>query len=138
MRGAIEAVFRSSRSSRVSAYCEREGLSGDVPTAVVVQAMAFGNMGPSSGTGVAFSRNPSTGADEIFGDFLLNAQGEEVVSGIRTSEPLGAMRPLLPAAFEELCAIVERLERHYRDLCDVEFTVQDLSLIHISEPTRPY
>jgi pyruvate,orthophosphate dikinase len=125
LRRAIEAVFRSSRSTRVRAYCEREGLAGDVPTAVVVQAMAFGNMGPSSGTGVAFSRNPSTGADEMFGDFLLNAQGEEVVSGVRTSEPLVAMKQQLPAAFDELCAIVRRLERHYRDLCDVEFTVQD-------------
>jgi pyruvate,orthophosphate dikinase len=125
LRGAIEAVFRSSRSERARIYCEREGLAADIPTAVVVQAMVFGNMGPTSGTGVAFSRNPSTGANEIYGDFLLDAQGEEVVSGLRASAPLAAMRQHVPAIFDELCRIMRQLEQHYRDLCDVEFTVQD-------------
>ena len=125
LRGAIEAVFRSCRSERARVYCEREGLASDIPSAVVIQTMVFGNTGPTSGTGVAFSRNPSTGANEIYGDFLPDAQGEEVVSGIRASEPLAAMQQHVPAAFDELCRILRQLERHYRDLCDVEFTVQD-------------
>jgi pyruvate, orthophosphate dikinase len=125
LRGAIEAVFRSSRSERARAYCEREGLGEEMPTAVLVQVMAFGNLGASSGTGVAFSRNPSTGAKETYGDFLANAQGEDVVAGIRASRPLAAMRETLPEAHDELGEVLRRLERHYRDLCDVEFTVQD-------------
>jgi pyruvate,orthophosphate dikinase len=125
LRGAIEAVFRSSRSERARVYCEREGLGEDMPTAVVVQAMAFGNLGPASGTGVAFSRNPSTGANETYGDFLANAQGEDVVAGIRASLPLAAMRENLPEVHDELGKVLRRLERHYRDLCDVEFTVQE-------------
>jgi pyruvate,orthophosphate dikinase len=125
LRGAIEAVFRSSRSERARVYCEREGLGTEMPTAVVVQAMAFGNLGASSGTGVAFSRNPSTGANETYGDFLANAQGEDVVAGIRTSRPLVAMREHLPGVHDELGDVLRRLEQHYRDLCDVEFTVQE-------------
>jgi pyruvate,orthophosphate dikinase len=125
LRGAIEAVFRSSRSERARVYREREGIAQDIPTAVVVQAMVFGNMGPSSGTGVAFSRNPSTGANEVFGDFLINAQGEDVVSGLCASEPLAAMAKHVPDAFDALCRIARRLEKHYRDLCDIEFTVQE-------------
>ena len=125
LRGAIEAVFRSSRSERARVYREREGLGEEMPTAVVVQAMAFGNLGASSGTGVAFSRNPSTGANETYGDFLANAQGEDVVAGIRASLPLAAMRQHLPQIHDELGDMLRRLERHYRDLCDVEFTVQE-------------
>src|SRR5207237_6923485 len=125
LRGAIEAVFRSSRSERARVYCRREGLGEDMPTAVVVQAMAFGNLGASSGTGVAFSRNPSTGADEVYGDFLANAQGEDIVAGIRASLPLAAMRENLPGVHDELSDVLRRLEWHYRDLCDVEFTVQE-------------
>src|SRR5215468_9541263 len=125
LRGAIEAVFRSSRSERALVYCEREGLGEDMPTAVLVQVMAFGNLGASSGTGVAFSRNPSTGANETYGDFLANAQGEDVVAGIRASLPLAAMRDRLPEVHNELGDVLRRLERHYRDLCDVEFTVQE-------------
>ncbi len=125
LRGAIEAVFRSSRSERSRAYADREGLPQDFPTAVVVQAMVYGNMGSSSGTGVAFTRNPSTGANEPYGDFLINAQGEDVVSGARTCEPLAAMARHLPDAHCELLLIMRRLEQHYRDLCDIEFTVQE-------------
>jgi pyruvate,orthophosphate dikinase len=128
LRGAIEAVFRSSRSERARVYCEREGLGQDMPTAVVVQAMAFGNLGSASGTGVAFSRNPSTGANETYGDFLANAQGEDVVAGIRASLPLAAMRENLPEVHDELSSMLRRLEQHYRDLCDVEFTVQERRL----------
>ena len=125
LRGAIEAVFRSSRSERSRVYAEREGLPQDIPTAVVVQAMVYGNMGSSSGTGVAFTRNPSTGANQPYGDFLIKAQGEDVVSGTRASEPLAAMARHLPDAHCELLLIMRRLERHYRDLCDIEFTVQE-------------
>jgi pyruvate, orthophosphate dikinase len=124
LRGAIEAVFRSSRSNRAKVYRSREELAQDIRTAVVVQSMVFGNLGPLSGTGVVFSRDPSTGANEVCGDFLPGAQGEDVVSGARKSEPLAAMKRQLPHAFDELCNVVGRLERHYRDLCDVEFTVQ--------------
>ena len=112
LRGAIEAVFRSSRSERARVYCEREGLGEDMPTAVVVQAMAFGNLGSSSGTGVAFSRNPSTGANETYGDFLANAQGEDVVAGIRASLPLVAMPRELARqkVHDELSDVLRRLE----------------------------
>jgi pyruvate,orthophosphate dikinase len=96
-----------------------------MPTAVVVQAMAFGNLGVASGTGVAFSRNPSTGGNETYGDFLANAQGEDVVGGICASRPLAAMRERLADVYDELGEVLRRLERHYRDLCDVEFTVQE-------------
>jgi pyruvate, orthophosphate dikinase len=125
LRGAIEAVFRSSRSERARVYCKREGLGAEMPTAVLVQIMAFGNLGASSGTGVAFSRNPSTGANETYGDYLANAQGEDVVAGIRASRPLAAMRETLPEVHDELGDVLRRLERHYGDLCDVEFTVQE-------------
>ena len=125
LRGAIDAVFRSSRSERSRAYADREGLPKDFPTAVVVQAMVYGNMASSSGTGVAFTRNPSTGANEPYGDFLINAQGGDVVSGTRTCEPLAAMARHLPDAHCELLLIMRLLEQHYRDLCDIEFTVQE-------------
>jgi pyruvate,orthophosphate dikinase len=125
LRGAIESVFRSSRSERSRVYAMRERLPLDIPTAVVVQAMVYGNMGASSGTGVAFTRNPSTGANEPYGDFLINAQGDDVVSGARASEPLAAMARHLPDAHHELLLIMRRLEQHNRDLCDIEFTVQE-------------
>jgi pyruvate, orthophosphate dikinase len=125
LRGAIEAVFRSSRSERSRVYAMRERLPLDVPTAIVVQAMVYGNMGASSGTGVAFTRNPSTGANEPYGDFLVNAQGDDVVSGARSSEPLAAMARHLPDAHYELLRIMRRLEEHNRDLCDIEFTVEE-------------
>jgi pyruvate,orthophosphate dikinase len=138
LRGAVAAVFRSSRSERARVYREREGLSDDIPTAVVIQAMVFGNMGLSSGTGVAFTRNPSTGANESYGDFLVDAQGEDVVAGLRTSAPLSDMQRHVPAAFDELAEILTRLERHYRDLCDVEFTVQEgrLHILQVRQGKR--
>jgi pyruvate,orthophosphate dikinase len=130
LRGAIEAVFRSCRSQRARIFREREGLTQDMPTAVVVQAMVFGNLGPSSGTGVAFSRNPSTGENTPYGDFLANAQGEDVVTGLTTSAALAAMRSQMPAVFDDLCRTMRMLERHYSDLCDVEFTVQN-GMLHV-------
>jgi pyruvate,orthophosphate dikinase len=125
LRAAIEAVFCSSRSERARAYLAREGIREDVPSAVIVQAMIFGNSGASSGTGVAFSRNPSTGTSEPYGDFLSNAQGEEVVAGIRLSKSLAAMQEVVPQAYRDLLLMLGRLEQHYRDLCDVEFTVEN-------------
>ena len=124
LRGAVEAVFRSWQSPRAQAYRRRERIPDDLGTAVNVQAMVFGNRDDRSGTGVAFTRNPSTGAAGAYGDFLVNAQGEDVVAGIRTTLPLDAMAETFPAAYEELTAILQRLESHYRDMLDCEFTVE--------------
>ncbi|MHB8296055.1 MAG: pyruvate, phosphate dikinase [Acidimicrobiales bacterium] len=124
LRGAIEAVFGSWAGDRAVAYREREHISHDLGTAVNVQAMVFGNRDESSGTGVGFTRDPATGEQGAYGDFLVNAQGEDVVAGIRDPEPITAMKRRFPAVYEELMAVFERLERHYRDMCDVEFTVE--------------
>jgi pyruvate, orthophosphate dikinase len=124
LRGAIEAVFRSWDGARARAYRRREGIPHDLGTAVNVQAMVFGNRDDRSGTGVAFSRNAATGDPEPYGDFLVNAQGEDVVAGIRATEDLEAMRRRFPDCHAELLDILARLERHYRDMCDTEFTIE--------------
>jgi pyruvate,orthophosphate dikinase len=124
LRTAIEAVFASWNSERAKFYRRRENISDDLGTAVVVQAMVFGNAGATSGTGVAFTRDPATGAATPCGDFLLGAQGEDVVAGTHRTLPLAGMQQVLPAPYQELLATLQRLERHYRDLCDVEFTVE--------------
>jgi pyruvate,orthophosphate dikinase len=124
LRGAIEAVFRSWNGPRAVAYRHREGISNDLGTAVNVQAMVFGNRDDRSGTGVGFTRDPATGKKGAYGDFLINAQGEDVVAGIRRTEPLSAMRKRFPAVYDELLGIFDRLERHYRDMCDTEFTIE--------------
>jgi pyruvate,orthophosphate dikinase len=124
LRGAVEAVFRSWQSPRAQAYRRRERIPDDLGTAVNVQAMVFGNRDDRSGTGVAFTRNPSTGASGAYGDFLVNAQGEDVVAGIRATLPLEAMAGAFPAAYTELTFILERLEAHYRDMLDCEFTIE--------------
>jgi pyruvate,orthophosphate dikinase len=124
LRGAIEAVFRSWRSPRAVAYRRRERIPEDLGTAVNVQAMVFGNRDDRSGTGVAFTRDPATGAAEPYGDFLLNAQGEDVVAGIRTTLPLSALAELFPDVHAELLDIFRRLERHYKDMLDTEFTIE--------------
>ncbi|MDE3086550.1 MAG: pyruvate, phosphate dikinase, partial [Acidobacteriota bacterium] len=124
LRGAIEAVFRSWNGPRAVAYREHEGIAHDLGTAVNVQAMVFGNRDDRSGTGVGFTRDPATGAKGEYGDFLVNAQGEDVVAGIRNTEPLSALRAQFPAIHRELLAIFARLERHYRDMCDTEFTIE--------------
>ena len=123
LRGAIEAVFRSWGGARAVAYRVKERISHDLGTAVNVQAMVFGNRDDNSGTGVGFTRDPATGAAGAYGDFLVNAQGEDVVAGIRKTLPLEDMRSLFPAIYDELLAIFDRLERHYRDMCDTEFTI---------------
>ncbi|HJR26023.1 MAG TPA: pyruvate, phosphate dikinase [Acidimicrobiales bacterium] len=124
LRGAIEAVFRSWGGARAVAYRRREHISDDLGTAVNVQAMVFGNRDERSGTGVAFTRDPSTGERVPFGDFLVNAQGEDVVAGIRNTEPLGSMASSFPEAHAELLGVLDRLEAHYRDMCDTEFTIE--------------
>ena len=123
LRGAIEAVFRSWNGPRAFAYRDRERIAHDLGTAVNVQAMVFGNRDNNSGTGVAFTRDPSTGKNAPYGDFLVNAQGEDVVAGIRNTEPLSALKRKFPAVHTELSKIFERLEHHYRDMCDTEFTI---------------
>ncbi len=135
--GAIAAVFGSWRNTRANTYRRLHDIPEDWGTAVNVQAMVFGNMGETSATGVAFTRNPSTGKREIYGEFLVNAQGEDVVAGIRTPQPLteearaeaGEAMPslegLMPETFKELAGVFATLESHYRDMQDIEFTIQD-------------
>ena len=124
LRGAIDAVFSSWNGPRAIAYRVRERISHDLGTAVNVQAMVFGNRDERSGTGVGFTRDPATGATGEYGDFLVNAQGEDVVAGIRNTQPLSALKKRFPAIHKELLDIFARLERHYRDMCDTEFTIE--------------
>jgi pyruvate,orthophosphate dikinase len=124
LRGAVEAVFRSWDSPRARAYRAHEGIAEDLGTAVNVQAMVFGNLDDDSGTGVVFTRDPSTGEAVPYGDFLPRAQGEEVVAGTAHTLSIDAMGKLLPDAYDELRHHLRRLEIHYRDICDVEFTVE--------------
>ena len=122
--GAIEAVWRSWTLKKAIDYRKVNGISETLGTAVNVVAMVFGNLGDDSGTGVAFTRNPSTGEKKFYGEFLVNAQGEDVVAGIRTPLDIGQMAERLPQAYTELLATQERLERHFHDMQDIEFTVE--------------
>jgi len=124
LRGAIEAVFASWNGDRAVTYRVRERIPHDLGTAVNVQAMVFGNRDDNSGTGVGFTRDPATGAQGAYGDFLINAQGEDVVAGIRNTLPLAALKDNMPSIYRELMGIFSRLEEHYRDMCDTEFTIQ--------------
>ncbi len=121
---AIEAVFRSWNNERAIVYREREKIPHDMGTACNVQAMVFGNMGDDSGTGVAFTRDPATGEKVLYGEFLPNAQGEDVVAGIRTPLPLDALREMMPDVYQQFLEMADRLERHYRDMMDLEFTIE--------------
>ncbi len=125
LRQAVEAVFLSWEGDKARKYRKIQRISGLLGTAVTVQSMVFGNLGPTSGTGVCFTRDPSTGADEFFGEYLLNAQGEDVVAGIRTPEPIARLERDLPATYRELVDVKDLLERHYGDVQDIEFTVED-------------
>ncbi|MCY4404306.1 MAG: pyruvate, phosphate dikinase [Candidatus Poribacteria bacterium] len=126
---ARDAVFESSGNPRAITYRRINDISEELGrTAVNIQAMVFGNMGGSSGTGVAFSRNPSTGANQFYGEFLMNAQGEDVVAGIRTPLPISELRNINSEAYDELVAFGLKLEKHYSDMQDVEFTIQDGTL----------
>ena len=121
---AVEAVFNSWNTDRARLYRRRERISDDLGTAVNVQSMVFGNLGEDSGTGVCFTRDPSTGEQGDYGDYLTNAQGEDVVAGIRNTLSLADMEKIDPKAYTELRQVMRRLETHYRDLCDIEFTVE--------------
>jgi pyruvate,orthophosphate dikinase len=125
---AVRAVFESWDTPRAQVYRRAHHLADDLGTAVNVVQMVFGNKGERSGTGVAFTRDPSTGESGLYGEFLANAQGEDVVAGIRTPQPLEAMRDVLPKAFDQLVETMRRLEEHYRDMQDIEFTVEDEQL----------
>jgi pyruvate, orthophosphate dikinase len=122
---AVRAVFESWNTPRAQVYRRAHRIPDDLGTAVNVVQMVFGNKGPGSGTGVAFTRDPSTGEQGLYGEFLADAQGEDVVAGIRTPEPLAAMEERLPEAFEQLTETMRRLEEHYKDVQDIEFTVED-------------
>ena len=124
LRGAIEAVFASWNGARAIAYRVRERISHELGTAVNVQTMVFGNRDENSGTGVGFTRNAATGDNKPYGDFLINAQGEDVVAGIRNTEDLDHMKLHFPVIHRELLDIFARLERHYKDMCDTEFTIE--------------
>jgi pyruvate, orthophosphate dikinase len=122
---AIMAVFNSWEGHKAIEYRRIEKITGLKGTAVNVQAMVFGNMGDNSGTGVAFTRDPNTGEDVFYGDYLINAQGEDVVAGIRTPEPISRLQDDMPKVYDQLMAIREKLEKHYKEMQDIEFTVQD-------------
>lgn len=124
LRRAIIAVFSSWNNHRAKIYRKINKIPDELGTAVNVQLMVFGNMGDDSGTGVAFTRNPSTGQKEIYGEFLVNAQGEDVVAGIRTPQPINELKEQLPSIYEQFVGICGQLEQHYRDMQDIEFTVE--------------
>ncbi len=138
LRMAIAAVFDSWMGRRAIDYRRLNRIPDDLGTAVTVQAMVFGNMGENSGTGVAFTRHPSTGEKAVYGEYLLNAQGEDVVAGICTPRPISQMRNDLPAAYKRFMTIIEQLEYHYRDMQDIEFTIErgDLYLLQTRSGQR--
>jgi len=121
---SVKAVFRSWNNPRAVYYRRMNEIPGDWGTAVNVQAMVFGNTGDDSGTGVAFTRDPSTGAKKLMGEFLMNAQGEDVVAGIRTPETIDRLQTIMPHAYNEFIEICDKLEEHYRDMQDMEFTIE--------------
>ena len=124
LRGAIEAVFRSWNGDRARNYRAHEGIPEDLGTGVTVQAMVFGNSGPDSATGVVFTRNPANGERVLYGDVLFNAQGEDVVAGTHATQPIAYLDERAPAIADELRRHADRLERHYADVCDIEFTIE--------------
>ncbi len=128
LRGARDAVFRSWNTPRANHYRRMNDIPHDIGTAVNIQTMVFGNMGETSGTGVGFTRNPATGENHFYGEFLLNAQGEDVVAGIRTPRDIEELNDEMPEAYKELRAITARLEKHYKDIQDFEFTIEDKKL----------
>ncbi|MGW0362701.1 pyruvate, phosphate dikinase [Streptomyces sp. NPDC002990] len=121
---AVEAVFNSWNTDRAKLYRRQERIPGDLGTAVNICSMVFGNLGPDSGTGVAFTRDPASGHQGVYGDYLQNAQGEDVVAGIRNTVPLAELESIDKASYDQLMAIMETLETHYKDLCDIEFTIE--------------
>ena len=134
LMGAIKAVFRSWDNPRANVYRRDNDIPYSWGTAVNVQMMAFGNMGDDCGTGVAFTRDPATGAKGLFGEFLTNAQGEDVVAGVRTPMHISEMEEKFPEAFKQFKDVCQRLENHYRDMQDMEFTVETRQALHAPDP----
>ena len=128
LRGAAGAVFGSWMNDRAKVYRRKYNIPQEWGTAVNVQAMVYGNTGENSGSGVAFTRNPANGVNEFYGEFLINAQGEDVVAGVRTPQPVLELKKLMPDAYAELLKVRARLEKHFKDVQDVEFTIQDRKL----------
>jgi pyruvate,orthophosphate dikinase len=128
LMGAIKAVFRSWDNPRAIYYRRMNDIPSDWGTAVNVQMMVFGNTGDTSGTGVAFTRNPSTGEKKLYGEFLMNAQGEDVVAGVRTPQTIDQLKEVMPEAYNQFVEISSKLEKHYRDMQDMEFTIEDKKL----------
>ena len=125
LMGAVKAVFRSWDNPRAIVYRRMNDIPGDWGTAVNVQSMVFGNMGETSGTGVAFTRDPATGEKGIYGEYLINAQGEDVVAGVRTPEPITKLKEDMPECYEEFMTLAKKLEEHYCDMQDMEFTIEE-------------
>ncbi len=125
LKKAIQAVFHSWNTPRAITYRKLNHIPNDWGTAVTVQAMVFGNMGPASATGVAFTRNPATGEKKFYGEYLINAQGEDVVAGIRTPNPISELEAAMPDAYNSLVGVYQKLENHYRDMQDLEFTIEN-------------
>ncbi|HAN20519.1 MAG: pyruvate, phosphate dikinase [Clostridiales bacterium GWF2_36_10] len=125
---SIKAVFRSWNNERANVYRRMNDIPSSWGTAVNVQAMVFGNMGKTSGTGVAFTRDPSTGEKKLYGEFLMNAQGEDVVAGIRTPQPISSLEEVMPEVYQQFVDIANKLEEHYRDMQDMEFTIENTKL----------
>ena len=128
LMGAVKAVFRSWNNPRAIYYRRMNDIPASWGTAVNVQSMVFGNMGETSGTGVAFTRNPSTGEKKIYGEFLMNAQGEDVVAGVRTPQNIDQLKDVMPECYEQFVKICGLLENHYRDMQDMEFTIEEKKL----------
>ena len=122
---AVEAVFRSWNNARAVFYRNHNGISHDIGTAVTIQTMVFGNLGTTSGTGVLFTRNPSDGERKPYGEFLSNAQGEDVVAGVRTPQPISSLARVMPNVYQELMVLADKLEGHYADIQDMEFTIEN-------------
>lgn len=135
LKFAIEAVFNSWNNDRAITYRKINGIGGLIGTAVNVQAMVFGNMGETSGTGVVFTRDPSTGEKMLYGEFLMNAQGEDVVAGIRTPKDIESLKTVLPEAYNQLVDIKDKLENHYKDMQDIEFTIEEAKLYFLQTRT---
>ena len=135
LRGARDAVFRSWMNDRAIYYRKQNDIPHDIGTAVNVQSMVFGNMGDDSGTGVGFTRNPATGEKKFYGEYLLNAQGEDVVAGVRTPHPIADLEKDMPSVFKQLYETTKRLEKHYRDIQDFEFTIEKKKLFMLQTRT---
>src|SRR3989339_412553 len=135
LRASRDAVFRSWNNQRAITYRRLNKIADDLGTAVNIQAMVFGNMGQSSATGVGFTRNPSTGVSEFYGEYLTNAQGEDVVAGVRTPKPITKLKIEMPKIYAELKKITDRLEKHYRDIQDFEFKIEEGKLYMLQTRT---